>query len=97
MMEREINEEYDMFLEDIKDSAFIFGRYMDESDYEDEYGNDYIDAAIDEVADKIRLYLHENIPNKFMVSTGWCVHVMTPDRARQSRISEKTIEDNLVK
>jgi hypothetical protein len=96
-MQSVINEEYNMFLEDINNPAFIFGRYMNETEYEDEYGNNDIKTAIEELAEKIRLYLHENIPNKFIVSTGWCVHVMTPDRARQSRISERTIEEYLVK
>jgi hypothetical protein len=95
-MEWEISEEFSIFIEDIKDSAFIFGRYMDESSYEDDYSHNDIDEAIDTLAEKIREYLHINHSNKFVVSTGWCVHVMTPDRARQSRISERTIEEYLV-
>ncbi len=93
----EIEEEYNQFLEDIKDSGFIFGAYMDESEYEDEYSYNAIDEAMGILQEKIRAYLHENRPNEFVVSSGWHVHVMTPDRARQSRISEKTIEMFLVK
>lgn len=91
-MKLEIEEEYNQFLEDIKESGFIFGTYMDESEYEDEYSHNAIDEAMEILQEKIRAYLHENRPGEFVVSSGWCVHVMTPDRARQSRISERTIE-----
>lgn len=93
----EIEEEYKQFLEDIKDSGFIFGAYMDETEYEDEYSHNAIDEAMEILQEKIRTYLHENRPGEFIVSSGWCVHVMTPDRARQSRIYERTIENFLVK
>lgn len=93
----EIEEEYNQFLEDIKDSGFVFGTYMDESKYEDEYSHNAIDEAMYILKVQIRDYLHENRPGEFVVSSDWCVHVMTPDRARQSRISERTIEMFLVK
>lgn len=96
-MEYEIEEEFNSFKNDVNDSAFIFGSYLDESDYEDEYSHNVIDEATEILVGKIRKYLHEKQPNKFVVSTGWCIHVMTPDRARQSRISERTIEEYLVK
>jgi len=96
-MQLEIEKEYEQFLEDIKDRGYIFGAYMDESDYEDEYSHNAIDKAMGILRDKIRKYLHENRPNEFVVSSGWCVHVMTPDRARQSNVSERTIELHLVR
>jgi len=95
-MDYEINIEYKTFLEEIGDD-FEIGRYLDESDYEDEYSHNDIDDAMGVLADKIRKYLHENHPNKFIVTTGWCIHVMTPERARQSRVSERTIELRLIK
>lgn len=96
-MEWEIEEEFNNFKNDVNDSAFIFGEYLDETEYEDDYSHNDIYDAIDVLAEKMRDYLHNHYPNKFVVSTGWCIHVMTPDRARQSRISESTIEEYLVK
>lgn len=96
-MENEIEYEYNEFLKDIKDNGFIFGAYMDETEYEDEYSYNTIDEAMEILQEKIRTYLHENRPGEFVVSSGWCVHVMTPDRARRSRISERTIENFLVR
>lgn len=95
-MQNEIEYEYSQFLNDMKESGFIFGAYMDETEYEDEYSHNTIGEAMEILQDKIRAYLHENRPGEFVVSSGWCVHVMTPERARQSRISEQTIEDYLV-
>lgn len=96
-MQNEIEYEYNQFLNDIKDSGFIFGAYMDEDEYEDEYSHNVIDEAMGLLQEKIRVYLHENRPGEFVVSSGWCVHVMTPDRARQSKVSERTIENFLVR
>ncbi len=96
-MQLEIEEEYERFLEDIKDKGYIFGAYMDETYYEDEYSHNAIDEAIGILQNKIREYLHENRPNEFIVGSGWCVHVMTPDRARQSNVSERTIQLCLVR
>lgn len=96
-MEKEIEYEYNEFLIDVSETGFIFGRYMDVDDYEDEYSHDAIDEAIEIMEEKIRTYLHKNRPGKFVVSSGWCVFVMTPDRAIQSRMPEKTIEDSIVR
>ena len=96
-MQLEIEEEYERFLGDIKDREYIFGAYMDELDYEDEYSHNAINEAMGILQSKIREYLHENRPNEFVVSPGWCIHVMTPDRARQSNVSERTIELRLVR
>lgn len=46
---------------------------------------------------KIKEYLHINIPNKYMVSVGYCVFVMTPERARKSNVSEQRIKALLVR
>lgn len=96
-MLNEVEYEYNQFLEDLKEGGFIFGAYMDETEYEDEYSRNAIDEAMGILQDKIRAYLHENRPNEFVVSSSWCVYVMTPERARQSRVSEKTIENFLVR
>lgn len=96
-MQLEIEEEYQQFLEDIKEGGFIFGTYMDETEYEDDYSHNAIDEAMGILQEKIRTYLHENRPGEFVVSSGWCVHVMTPQRARQSNVMESTIQNFLVR
>ena len=87
-----VEDEYNQFLQDIADGSMIFGRYIDESEYEDEYSHNDIDEAQDKFIEKVREYLHENYPGKYVVAGSWCVFVMTPDRARESHISERTIE-----
>jgi len=96
-MYEEIEEEYQQFLYDIQEEGFIFGRYLDESDYEDEYCHNDIDKAKDIFVNKIKEYLKLNRPSEYIVTSGWCIFVMTPNRARESRISEKTINDRLVR
>lgn len=87
-----VEDEYNQFLQDMADGSMIFGRYIDELEYEDEYSHNDIDEAQDTFIEKISEYLHENYPGKYVVSGGCCVFVMTPDRARESHISERTIE-----
>lgn len=87
-----VEDEYSQFLRDISNGPMIFERYIDELEYEDEYSHNDIDEAQDKFIEKVREYLHENYPGKYVVSGGWCVFVMTPDRARESHISERTIE-----
>lgn len=96
-MGNEIEYEYNQFLRDMKDNGFIFGRYMEEDEYEDEYSHNDIDEAMEILQEKIREYLHENRPGEFVVTTGFCVFVMTPERAGQTRMSESTIVNFLVR
>lgn len=96
-MKLEIEEEYQQFLEDIKDSGYIFGVYMDEAEYEDDYSHNIIDEAMEILQEKNRAYLHENRPGEFVVSSGWCVHVMTPQRAKQSNVMESMIQNFIVR
>lgn len=93
----EIGEEYKQFLNDIKDNGFIFGAYMDESEYEDEYSHNVIDEAMGELQKKIKEYLHKNRPGEFVVISDWCVHVMTKEKAEQLSVSGRTIELRLVR
>ena len=92
-----IEEEFQDFLHDIQDKAFIFGRYLDEDDYEDEYCHNDINEAQYKLQEKIEDYLKSNRPNEFVVTGGWCVFVMTPERARESHMHEETIEICLVR
>lgn len=88
-----IEEEYQQFLQDMRDGKpMVFGRYINESEYEDEYSHNDIEDAQAELVKKIKSYLHEHCPGKYVVSGGWCVFVMTPERARESHISERTID-----
>lgn len=96
-MQNEIEYEYNEFLRDINDSGFVFGRYMDECEYEDEYSHNTIDQAMGILQGKIKRYLHENRPGEFVVTSGWCIFVMTPNRARESDVLEKTINNFLVR
>lgn len=84
--------EYEQFLNDIADGSMAFRRYINESHYEDEYSHNDIEKAQDLFIKMVKNYLHNNHPNKYVVSSDWCVFIMTPERARQSNISEKTIE-----
>jgi hypothetical protein len=95
-MDYEINDEYETFIKEIESDNFEIGRYLDESNYENEYSHNEIDQAKHILIRKIKEYLHINYPNKYLVSCSWCVFVMTPDKARQSRVSEKTITNGMV-
>ncbi|EOT29464.1 hypothetical protein C805_00047 [Eubacterium sp. 14-2] len=96
-MQLEIDEEFEQFLQDIKDSGYIFGAYMDESEYEDDYSHNIIGEAMGILQKKIKEYLHKNRPGEFVVISDWCVHVLTKDRAKQLDVSERTIEFRLVR
>lgn len=96
-MQLEIEEEYKQFLEDIKDSGFIFGRYMDELEYEDEYSHNAIDEAMGELQKKMRVYLHENRPGEFIIVSDYCVRVMTVEKAKELNVCERTIELRIVR
>ena len=92
MINEIVEYEYEQFLNDMSDGSMTFGRYIDEYDYEDEYSHNNIEEAQGLFIEKVKNYLHNNHPNKYVVSSDWCVFIMTPERARQSNISEKTIE-----
>lgn len=92
MINEIVEYEYEQFLNDISDGSMTFGIYINESNYEDEYSYDDIEEAQGLFIKKVKNYLHNNCPNEYVVSSCWCVFVMTPERARQSNISEKIIE-----
>lgn len=75
-MQLEIEDEYQQFLEDIKGSGFIFGTYMDETEYEDDYSHNSIGNAMGILEKRIREYLHKNRPDEFVVYSDWSVHVI---------------------
>ena len=85
-------EAFEDLKDDIENNDFAETKYLDTWDFEDEYSHNDIDEAQDKFIEKVREYLHENYPGKYVVAGSWCVFVMTPDRARESHISERTIE-----
>ena len=61
-----VEDEYNQFLQDMADGSMIFGRYIDESEYEGEYSHNDIDEAQDKFIKKVTQYLHENYPGKYV-------------------------------
>lgn len=47
-----VEDEYNQFLQDIADGSMIFGKYINESEYEDEYSHNDIDEAQDKFIEK---------------------------------------------
>lgn len=88
-----VEEEYQQFLYDIEvEGALKFGRYVDESNYEDEYSHNDIEEAQNFFVEKVKKYLHENYPGKYVVYGSFCVFVMTTDSARERKFSDKKIQ-----
>lgn len=83
--------EYNQFLEDISTGLLTFGRYIEKDTYEDEYSHNDIDNAQKLFIEKVTEYICKNFPGKYIVSSGWCVLVMTPEEARKRHVSERTI------
>ena len=72
----------------------MFGRWFDEDDYEDEYSHNEIDEYQEKFIDKVKEYLHEKAPNKYVVTSGWCVFVMTVEEAKKRKMMH--IEEYIV-
>lgn len=92
-MWEELEYEYNQLLEDMENGE-IFCRYLDETDYEDEYSHNDIADCQNKFIEKAKKYLHEHFPNKYVVSGGWCVFVMTIDEAKKRNIHR--IDDYIV-
>lgn len=67
------------------DGALVFGRYFDKDDYEDEYSHNEIDEYKEKFVDKVIAYLHETKPGKYVVTSGWCVFIMTVNEAKKEK------------
>ena len=65
-MEEIINEEYEIFLEDMN-RGITFNRFLMVDDYEDEYSHNEIAEAMNVLASRIRQWLHENKPGKYIL------------------------------
>lgn len=91
-MEDIINEEYEIFLEDM-DRGITFNRFLMVDDYEDEYSHNEIAEAMNTLASRIRQWLHENKPGKYIVSVSsdYCIFVMTVKEAQMRNVSTYTL------
>lgn len=84
-MYEEIQLEFEQFKYDINESL-VFARYFDEWDYEDEYSHNEIDEAQAILIQQIKEYLHNHIPNKYIVTSGYCIFVMTIEEAKRRNL-----------
>ena len=91
-MEEIINEEYEIFLEDM-DRGITFNRFLMVDDYEDNYSHNEIAEAMNTLASRIRQWLHENKPGKYIVSVSpdYCIFVMTVKEAQMRNVSTCTL------
>ncbi len=91
-MEEIINEEYEIFLEDM-DRGITFNRFLMVDDYEDNYSHNEIAEAMNTLASRIRQWLHENKPGKYIVSVSpdYCIFVMTVKEAQMRNVSTYTL------
>lgn len=96
-MQLEIEEEYQQFLEDIKDDGFVFGAYMDETEYEDKYSHNSIGQAMEVLENKVKEYLRENEPGEFIVYSDWSVHVMKKEKSEEVGMRKSLIESRIVR
>ena len=85
-MYEELEYEFEEFKRDINDGGLCFGRYFNEDDYEDEYSHNEIGEFQNKFIEKVKDFLHKNAPNKYFVSSGWCVFVMTKEEAEKRKI-----------
>lgn len=96
-MQLEVSEEYLQFLHDIQDKGFLNGYYMDETEYDDEYSHNKIQEAMKALQDRIKEYLHKNIPGEFIVYSDWCVHVIKKEKAEEIGLRKILIERNIAR
>lgn len=91
-MEDIINEEHEIFLEDM-DRGITFNRFLMVDDYEDNYSHNEIAEAMNTLASRIRQWLHENKPGKYIVSVSpdYCIFVMTVKEAQMRNVSTYTL------
>lgn len=94
-MNRELNEEYERFKQEISEENFERGNYLDEDEYIDEYSVNTIDEANMILEDMIRNYLHENFPGKFCLYNSFCICVVSVELAERKeyfRCKEHIVE-----
>lgn len=86
-----LQDEFSLFKHDIDEGALVFGRYFSEDDYIDEYSRNEISKFQGMLLNKIKAYLHQNVPGKYIVIPDWCIFVMTIDEAKRRNISKLSL------
>ena len=97
IMDYEIEEEFNSFVEDSNNYNLVNTLYMNVYDYEQEYSHNDIDIAQELLYNKIVKYLKDNYPNKYCVINkfDWCVEVLTVEEARNIKL--KNYENYIIK
>ena len=86
--------EFNLFKKDV-DNGVTFCRYFDEDDYEDEYSHNEIHEFQSRFIDMAKEYLHKETPNRYIITSGWCVFVMSIEEAKRRNM--KRIDNYIVK
>lgn len=75
------------------DRGITFDRFLMVDNYEDEYSHNEIAEAMNALASRIRQWLHENKPGKYIVSVSsdYCIFVMTVKEAQMRNVSTYTL------
>ena len=75
------------------DRGITFNRFLMVDDYEDNYSHNEIAEAMNTLASRIRQWLHENKPGKYIVSVSpdYCIFVMTVKEAQMRNVSTYTL------
>ena len=94
-MYEELEYEFAEFKHDLDEGGLVFGRYFEEDMFEDEYSHNAIDAFKSRFIEKVKDYLREKAPNKYVVTSGWCVFVMTIEEAKKRNLHH--IEERIVR
>lgn len=63
-------------------------------DYEDEYSHNEINEYKEKFIDKVIAYLHETKPGKYIVTSGWCVFIMTVNEAKKRKV--RSLEELII-
>lgn len=79
-MLEEVQDEFRVFLEDMEREE-TFCQYLDESEYEYDYSHRDIEYMQEKFIEKATEWLRKIKPGKYMISSGWCVFVMTKEEA----------------
>lgn len=93
-MYEELEYEFNLFKKDV-DNGIAFCEYFDEDEYEYDYSHNEIHEFQAKFIDMAKEYLHEKAPNKYVITSGWCVFVMTVDEAKKRKMLR--IDDYIVK
>lgn len=94
-MQEVLKEEFSEFKKEIDDGTLAFSRYLDEDEYEDDYSHNQIGECQDEFIRMAREYLKEKAPGRYVITSGWCVFVMTVEEARKRNL--RLLENLIVK